>query len=997
MGRHFRHSSVHPNPNSCPETIRGRLPMSDLASPFGRIESLDEDDIRSTAYEILFTSCRSYPGFGGRSAINYYNCASDDGTGPNSPRKAGELGPAVVTSRLKRALGLKMAGRSPTSRRSYSFDLNPSPDDSSPQKAFNTAPIGGNRLRRPLTAAEIMRQQLNVSEQNDNRLRKTLMRTLVGQTMKRAETIILPLELMRHLKPSEFRNAHEYHLWQIQQLKLLEAGLLLHPSIPLDKSDANAAKLREIIISSESNPIDTLKTSETMKALSNCTVSLAWRGCHHNTTDIAHWIDGYPLNLKIYDALLSTIFDLKDETSVLDEVDELLELIKKTWSVLGLNRSMHNLCLTWVFFERYVATGLREPDLLNASFVMLTEVAAADAKKADREPVYIEMLGSVLRSMKKWLEKRLLDYHGCFGKESVGVMENMLPILFSVKKILEDEHIGDEEAGVGADHYIRSSLRIAFSKIVEEQNTTKTAEVQDPSEALIRLAKKTKELAAKEKAVFSPAMKKWHPIATGVAAVSLHGFYGSLLKKYMAANPFLVNETILVLQRAGKLEKTLVQLVVEDSVDCEDGGKAIVREMVPYEVETIIHRLMKQRIQERLQKGREYILRAKQTETWNPKSKMEPYARSAEEFVGFAKEAAENFFEINVNVSESLFRDFVDGLGSLFREFVAFVACCASKQSYIPTLPPVTRCSRDSKFLQLWKKAGCSVGVDYPNRIISDEEIKPRPSTSRGTQRLYIRLNTLNYLEAELRSLNKLLQGKARFSSGIPANVSCFEATHSSIHEASHHVSEVAAYRLIFLDSTGVLYSGLYVGDVANSRIRLAIRTLKQNVRLLCVIVAEKAQPLALKEVMKASFQSFLLVLLAGGNSRHFSKADHAMIEEDLESLKKMFCNCGEGLIVEDMVESEGEAAESVVSLMSLTTEQLIEEFYHVSGLDGCTAEEAGEKLPLPPLPAGVGEWSRFDPDTILRVLCYRDDRAANQFLKKTFNLAKRRPAIRII
>lgn len=118
----------------------------------------------------------------------------------------------------------------------------------------------------------------------------------------------------------------------------------------------------------------------------------------------------------------------------------------------------------------------------------------------------------------------------------------------------------------------------------------------------------------KEKEIFSPLLKKWHPIAAGVAAVTLHTCYGGLLKQYLAGKSPLLNETVLVLQRAGKLEKSLVQLVVEDSVECEDGGKAIVREMVPYEVETVIQKQMKQWIQDRLQKGKEHILRAKQTE-----------------------------------------------------------------------------------------------------------------------------------------------------------------------------------------------------------------------------------------------------------------------------------------------------------------------------------------------------------------------------------------------
>lgn len=298
----------------------------------------------------------------------------------------------------------------------------------------------------------------------------------MDQMGRRAETIILPLELLRHLKPSEFNDPHEYHLWQKRQLKILEAGLLLHPSIPLDKSNEFARRFREIIQVSEVRPIDTGKSSETMKSLCNSVVSLSWRSSDGSPTDICHWADGYPVNIHIYIALLYSIFDTKDETLVLDEVDELLELMKKTWSTLGINRSVHNLCLTWVFFEHYILTGQVEVDLLGAALAMLAEVAN-DAKKVDREPLYVKMLASVLVSMKRWLEKRMLDYHRYFSRGTIGLMENVLPIMFSVMKILEEdvpgyvaasqekEDMSDDFAGNRVDLYVRSSMKNAFATV----------------------------------------------------------------------------------------------------------------------------------------------------------------------------------------------------------------------------------------------------------------------------------------------------------------------------------------------------------------------------------------------------------------------------------------------------------------------------------------------------------------------------------------------------
>lgn len=293
---------------------------------------------------------------------------------------------------------------------------------------------------------------------------------------RRAETIILPLELLRHLKPSEFNTPAEYHHWQKRQLKLLEAGLLHHPSIPLEKSNEFALRFTEIINSTETKPLDTSKNSETLRTLCNCIVSLAWRTPDGSPTDICHWADGYPLNIHIYTALLHAIFDLKDDTLVLDEVDELLELMKKTWTTLGINRAIHNLCFTWILFEQYVVTGQVEGDLLGASLAMLAEVAN-DAKKVDREPMYVKMLGWTLASMKKWCENRLLDYHGNFEKGKLGLMESILPMVFSATKILEEDVPGYADAakekgdiasdltGNRADLYIRSSMRNAFAKV----------------------------------------------------------------------------------------------------------------------------------------------------------------------------------------------------------------------------------------------------------------------------------------------------------------------------------------------------------------------------------------------------------------------------------------------------------------------------------------------------------------------------------------------------
>ncbi|KFK31333.1 hypothetical protein AALP_AA6G098400 [Arabis alpina] len=261
-------------------------------------------------------------------------------------------------------------------------------------------------------------------------------------------------------------------------------------------------------------------------------------------------------------------------------------------------------------------------------------------------------------------------------------------------------------------------------------------------------------------------------------------------------------------------------------------------------------------------------------------------------------------------------------------DYVWFLFWSGSRQSYIPTLPPLTRCNRDSKFVKLWKRATpCTVSrEEFSHTLPALSDGHPRPSRSRGTQRLYIRLNTLHFLSSHIHSLNKTLSLNPKV---LPAtrkryrhrnnnnSSSYFDFTHADagIESACQHVSEVAAYRLIFLDSNSVLYESLYVGEVANARIRPALKTMKHNLTLMSAILADRAQALAMREVMKSSFEAFF-----------------------------------DGLIPEEVVDREAETVEGVIQLMSQPTEQLMEDFSIVTcETSGIGMVGSGKKLLMPP------------------------------------------------
>ncbi|XP_020174209.1 protein unc-13 homolog [Aegilops tauschii subsp. strangulata] len=988
MGHHQRSRSASGSPSATRSSNATELDFAaaDLECPFGGIGALGSVELRETAYEIFFMSCRSSGGAAASSPGTRGGGASEGEVSSPVAGAGARGGSAVMSSKVKKALGLKPRRSAPTMVRTSSQ---------------NSGPVSPGRTRRPMTSAEIMRQQMRVTEQSDARLRRTLMRAVVGQVGKKPDSIVLPLELLRQLKPSEFTDGEEYHQWQFRQIKLLEAGLLLHPSLPLDRLHAAVLRFREVMRATEIRAIDTGKGSDAMRVLTNAVHALAWRP--GSGSDACHWADGYPLNVLLYVSLLQTVFDHREPTVVLDEVDELLELIKKTWPILGVGRAVHNVCFAWVFFQQYVVTEQAEPDLASATLALLADVAA-DAKQGSREslsrdPVYAKVLLSALGKMQEWSEKRLLDYHERYERGTGGTategMEILLSLALAAGKIVADR----EYAGTGnftadrVDYYIRCSMKNIFTKILE--NGMREADpANDPGVVLTRLARETEQLAKFERANFSPLLRRLHPAPIAVAAVTLHGCFGVVLREYLGKVTILTEELVRVLHSANRLEKALAQMTAEDAADCEDDrARAVVGDMEPYEVESVVMSLLKAWMDDRLRISADCLLRAKETESWIPKSKEEPFPASAIELMRLSRATIDEFSDIPATAKDDVVQALVDGLDSIFQDYISFVASCGSKQNYVPPLPALTRCNQDSGFFRLWKKAvlpSCQAPEANPRGGASQHN--PRPSISRGTQRLYVRLNTLHYVLTHVQAIEEPLSSLSSASGGNRVATSLnFDRTRAAAQSAVSHVAEVAASRLIFLDSRHAFYQGLYIRNVVDTRIRPVLRALKQNLSFLVSVLVDHAQPVAVREVMKASFQAFLMVLLAGGNDRSFTRADHGMVEEDFRSLKRAFCTCGEGLVPEDVVVQEAEAVEGVVELMARSTEHLITAFgaatsESIAGVREYEDSDGGTTH-VPP----TRQWGPADPNTILRVLCHRDDEAANQFLKRTFQLAKRR------
>lgn len=837
---------------------------------------------------------------------------------------------------------------------------------------------------------------MRVSDSADSRVRRGLLRIAAGQVGRRIESTVLPLELLQQFKFTDFTDPQEYDEWQKRNLKVLEAGLLLHPYLPLSKSDIASQRLRQIIHGALEKPIETGRNNESMQVLRSAVMSLACRSSDGFASESCHWADGLPLNLRLYEMLLEACFDANDETSVIEEVDELMELIKKTWGILGMNQMLHNLCFTWVLFHRYVATGQVENDLLFAADSQLAEVAK-DAK-ATKDPQYSKILSSTLSTILGWAEKRLLAYHDTFDSGNIDTMHSIVSIGVSAAKILVED-ISNEyrrrrkgEVDVARnriDTYIRSSLRTAFAQRMEKADSSRRASRNqlNPLPILAILAKDVGELAANEKDVFSPILKRWHPFAAGVAVATLHSCYGNELKQFISGITELTPDAVQVLRAADKLEKDLVLIAVEDSVDSDDGGKAIIREMPPYEAEAVIANLVKVWIKTRVDRLKEWVDRNLQQEVWNPKANQEGYAPSSVEVLRILDETLEAFFHLPIPMHPALLPDLMAGLDRCLQFYITKAKSgCGSRNTFVPTMPALTRCTTGSKFQGVFKKKDKSPNSQKRNSQVATMN----GDNSYGIPQLCVRINTLQRIRTELEVFEKRVITHLRnsesaheedFSNSLGKK---FELSPSACVEGVQQLCESVAYKIVFHDLSHVLWDGLYVGEPSSSRIDPFLQELEQSLLIISDTVHERVRTRIISDIMKASFDGFLLVLLAGGPSRAFSRSDSQIIEDDFKLLKDLFWANGDGLPIE-LIDKFSSTVRGVLPLFRADTESLIDRFRRMT-LESF-GSSAKSRLPLPPT---SGQWSATEPNTVLRVLCYRNDEAATRFLKKTYNLPKK-------
>ncbi|PON53330.1 hypothetical protein PanWU01x14_203370 [Parasponia andersonii] len=932
---------------------RNRNDATDLAVGLPSfVTGIGDDDLRETAYEILLA------------------CAGASG---------GLIVPVKEKKKDKRSKLMRKLGRSRTEN------------------------LSSQSLQAPglVGLLETMRVQMEISEAMDIRTRQGLLNALSGKVGKRMDALLVPLELLCCISRTEFSDKKAYIRWQKRQLNMLEEGLINHVAVGFAESGRKASELRILLAKIEESeflPSSTgeLQRTECLRSLREIATPLAERPARGDLTgEVCHWADGYHLNVRLYEKLLLSVFDILDEGKLTEEVEEILELLKSTWRVLGITETIHYTCYAWVLFRQYVITSDRQ--ILQEAIEQLKKIPLKEQRGAqerlhlkslrskmegEQSSRDVSFLQSFLSPIQKWADKHLGDYHLHYAEDSV-IMENIVAVaMISRRLLLEEPEVVSVESMKQStsitdrdqiELYISSSIKNAFARVLQVVDKLDTKR----EHPLALLAEESKKLLKKDSTTFLPILSQRHPQATVVSASLLHRLYGNKLKPFLDGAEHLTEDIVSVFPAADSFEQYIIALI--KSACEEETAGALSKKLALYQIESISGTLVLRWVNSQLGRILGWVERAITQERWDPISPQQRHGSSIVEVYRIVEETVDQFFALKVPMRSSELSSLFRGIDNAFQVYSNHVVDkLASKEDLIPPVPILTRYKKEAGIKAFVKK----------------ELFDPRlPDERRSTEisflttpTLCIQLNTLYYAISQLNKLEdsiwqrwtrkkpneKFTRKPLDEKSKSFTQKDTFDGSRKDINAAIDRICEFTGTKIVFWDLREPFIDSLYKPSVSQSRFEAVIEPLDMELSQLCNIIVEPLRDRIVTSLLQAALDGLLRVLLDGGPSRVFSTSDAKLFEEDLEVLKEFFISGGDGL-PRGVVENQVARARHVVKLLGFETRELIEDLKSSGGL-----EMQGSRSKL-----------GADTKTLLRILCHRSDSEASQFLKKQYKIPK--------
>ncbi|XP_028054967.1 protein unc-13 homolog isoform X2 [Camellia sinensis] len=722
-----------------------------------------------------------------------------------------------------------------------------------------------------------------------------------------------------------------------------------------------------------------------------------------------YWTAGYHLNIRLYEKLLFGLFDILEEGQLIEEVDEVLKLIKLTWSTLGINQKMHNALFGWVLFQQFVATD--EATLLDYAILEVQKVLSADNNNEKEERYMNSLMCSTVcngrgiklclahaffLSMSTWCDSKLQDYHLHFCQKPY-FFRSVLTLALAVGNYTFDEcgeikFSKSDALDAIADRklrlYVETSIKAAYWRVA---NTIDLESKMERTHPLALLANELRLIAERELNVFSSVLHQWYPDAGMVSAILLHQFYGERLNPFLKGVSCLTEEVRLVLPAADMLDHDLTRLY---SSACEEIAlhSPCSLQFHHYQIREVSSPIMLDWIIAQHQRILEWTGRVFDLEDWEPLSHQQKQAASAIEVFRIIEETVDQLFGLSLPMDITHLQALLSVIfHTLDIYLLKVVSQIVEKHHLCPSVPSLTR-YEETVFSVMKKKV---VGG-----VLLEEKINDKVNAL-TTSTLCIRLNTLQYIQKQVdilddgirkswalvrpsknqsRSKEKPLEILESSDCMSTESVDeLFVATFGSIKDtaadAIRKICDFTGARIVFWDLRDSFLFHLYRGSVEGARFDSVLPYFDTVLNHICGHIDDNLRDLLVSSICRASLEGYVWVLLDGGPSRAFSVSDITMMEDDLSMLKDLFVADGEGL-PRSLVEKEASFAHQVLDLFSLQTESVIQMLMsaseHISvGLESCKD----------------GRRCLGDAHTLIRVLCHKKDREASKFLKRQYQL----------
>ncbi|KAE9459740.1 hypothetical protein C3L33_08398, partial [Rhododendron williamsianum] len=649
-----------------------------------------------------------------------------------------------------------------------------------------------------------------------------------------------------------------------------------------------------------------LQRTECLRSLREIVIPLAERPARGDLTgEVSHWADGYHLNVRLYEKLLLSVFDVLDEGKLTEEVEEILELLKSTWRILGITETIHYTCYAWVLFRQFVITS--EQGMLQHAIEQLNKIPMKEQRgqqerlhlksllsRVEREEGVREFtfLQSFLSPIKKWTDKQLGDYHLHFSEDSA-LMEGIVAVSMLSRRLLLEEPEMALQSVTDKDQietYISLSLKTAFTRALHEVETVADATNEHP---LALLAEQSKKLLQKEATMFMPILSQRHPQAIVVSASLLHRLYGNKLKPFINGAEHLTEDVVSVFPAADSLEQHVMTLIM--SVYEETTAESHFRKLTLYKIETVSGTLVLRWVNAQLGRILGWVERAIQQEHWDPVSPQQRHGSSIVEVYRIVEEVSLHHYDRDKRRNK--FGNLLVQGHTLLLDAIEDLHGTTVDQFFALKVP-----------MRLGEMNSLFRGIDNAFQV---------------------------YAKHVADKIERSIDENSRSS----MQKDTFDGSRKDFNAAIDRICEFTGTKIVFWDLREPFIDNLYKPSVPQSRMEGLIEPLDMALNQLCDIIVEALRDRVVTGLLQASLDGLLRVILDGGPSRVFSPGDAKLLEEDIEVLKTRE-------LIEDIKSASGVGMQSGRSKLGADTNTLLRILCHRSDSEASQFLKKQFKIP---------------------------------------------------